>query len=122
MQLPTRAEVRARIQELSVAEKKVLGGMIVVMIHDHTRVKQREFIAENFTRLAVPALQLDADGEVDADLDAVQAFVDASMGRVLDLAYPLFALVAEDMRGKMAAGQGHSLADATAQAMGYFEP
>lgn len=120
MQFPTRAEIRAQIQTLSVAEKKVLGGIMVVMIHNHARVKDREWIAENFTRLAVPALGLEQAGDVDADLDAVTEFVGTSLGPVLNIAYPLFALVAADMQGKMAAGESHSLEDAVEQAMGYF--
>jgi hypothetical protein len=120
MAFPNRDQIRAGIQGLDVAEKKVLGGIMVVMIHNHARVKDREWIAENFTRLAVPALGVAGVGDVDDDLDRVKRFVTASLGRVLDLAYPLFALVAADMQGRMAAGESHSLEDAVERALAYF--
>lgn len=97
MELPGPEALRAGIQALEPVERKVLGGMIVLMIHHHDRVKHREWIAENFTRIAVAALGFDQEGEVDADVAAVQAFVDASMGRVLDLAFPLFRQIAVEM-------------------------
>ena len=117
--LPDAFEMRAMISALSAVEKKLLGGMILLMIKNHTRVRDREWLAENFTRLAVPALSLDSDGAVDRDIDAVKALVRESLDPVLNAALPLFARVAADMAAGPKA-QGFCYDDCCEQAMSYF--
>ena len=68
-ELPTREELRSQIRALDPIEKKVLGGLIVLMIRNHDRVKDSEWIYESLVRLSVPALDLDQAGEVDEDMD-----------------------------------------------------
>ncbi len=77
-ELPTRDQLRSQIRALDSIEKKVLGGLIVLMIRNHDRVKDSEWIYESLVRLSVPALNLDQEGEVDEDMDRVQGFVQAS--------------------------------------------
>lgn len=120
-ELPTPAELRTQIGTLDPTQKKVLGGLIVLMIRNHQRVKDQEWIFESLAGLSVPALGLDEAGEVDGDLDAVQEFVKRSSTVVLNIAFPLFAAVADDMRQKMAAGESYGLDDACARALDYFE-
>ena len=118
--MPGPDEIRASIQALDATEKKVLGGMIVLMIRNYSRIKDQEWVAENFTRLSVAALGLDEAGEVDADIDKVRAFIENSMGRVLNSAFPLFAQVAADMQRKGGADK-FTLEEACAEALRYFE-
>lgn len=120
MNPPDPAEIRKSIAALDPTEKKVLGGMIVVMIRNAPRVKDREWVAENFTRLSVGALGLDEEGEVDSDVQAVEAFVERSINPVLNVAFPLFAQVATDMQAQSGTGQ-FSLESACAQALTYFD-
>ncbi len=119
--LPTPAQLRQQIHALDAVQKKVLGGLIVLMIRNHDRVKDQEWIFESFARLSVPALGLDEAGEVDADLDKVQEFVQRSSSAVLNIAFPLFAAVADDMRARMAAGESYGLEDACTRALDYFD-
>ena len=119
MKLPGSAKIRAAIAPLSSTEKKVLGGMIVVMIRNHDRIKDEEWVAENFTRLTVGALGLLAVRAVDEDIEEVSKFVEKSMGPVLNVAFPLFAQVAADMRQKTG-GDPFTLEEACDQALSYF--
>jgi hypothetical protein len=119
--LPTAEELRLQIRALDPTQKKVLGGLIVLMIRNHDRVKDKEWIFESLARLSVPALGLEEAGEVDHDLDAVQDFVKRSSSVILNSAFPLFAAVADDMRQKMADGESYGLDDACARALDYFE-
>lgn len=120
-ELLTAEELRARIRALDPTEKKVLGGLIVLMIRNHDRIKDTEWIFESLARLSVPALGLDQEGEVDEDLDTVQEFVQRSSRQLLNVAFPLFVAVAGDMRQKMADGESYALDDACARALDYFE-
>ena len=119
MKLPDGPQIRASIAALDAVEKKVLGGMIVVMIRNHAKVKDQEWIAENFTRLTVSALGLSQERAVDEDIQEVNEFIDASMGNVLNVAFPLFTQVAQDMRHK-SMGQAFTLEEACEQALTYF--
>jgi len=120
-ELLTAEELRARIRAFDPTEKKVLGGLIVLMIRNHHRIKDTEWIFESLARLSVPALGLDQEGEVDEDLDTVQEFVQRSSRQLLNVAFPLFVAVAGDMRQKMADGESYALDDACARALDYFE-
>ena len=119
MSLPGPAKIRASIGELDADEKKVLGGMIVVMIQNHAKIRDQEWIAENFTRLTVAALGRPVASAVDEDIEAVSQFIEKSMGPVLNVAFPLFAQVAADM-AQQTGGAAFSLEDACTQALSYF--
>lgn len=119
MTLPGPDQIRAAIALLNTVEKKVLGGMIVLMIQNHARIKDQEWVAENFTRLSVGALGLEQEREVDADIEEVSKFIETSMGPVLNAAFPLFAQVATDMQVKTGS-QGFTLEAACTQALTYF--
>ena len=45
MSLPGPEKIRSSIRELHADEKKVLGGMIVVMIQNHAKIRDQEWIA-----------------------------------------------------------------------------
>lgn len=118
MQIPSVDELCAQIPGLDKVEKKVLGGFLVLMIGNAPRVGDREWISENFTRLSVAALELQQEGDVDADLDRVKAFVQASMNRVLNIAYPLYKHLATEM----AAREDFGMEDACQRVMEYLGP
>jgi hypothetical protein len=117
--LPGPDQIRAAVALLEPTERKVLGGMIVLMIRNHDKIKDREWVAENFTRLSVGALGLEEDRAVDEDIATVNTFIETSMGPVLNAAFPLFSQVATDMQARTGA-QGFTLEDACAQALSYF--
>lgn len=117
--LPGPEQIRAAITLLDATEKKVLGGIVVLMIRNHSKIKDKEWVAASFTRLAVDALGLEEERAVDQDIAAVNTFIEASMGPVLNAAFPLFAQVAADMQAKTGA-DGFTLEDACAQALSYF--
>ena len=117
--MPGPDQIRASIVALDATEKKVLGGMIVVMIRNHEKIKDQEWVAENFTRISVGALGLLAASPVDEDIENVSKFVEKSMGPVLNVAFPLFAQVAADMLQR-SSGTPFTMEDACAQALSYF--
>ena len=121
MEFPGPKEIRAAIAELNGTERKVLGGMVVLMIHNHQKIKDQEWVAESFTRVSVSALERNTEGPVDEDIQVVSTFIEKSMGPVLNVAFPLFAQVAVDMQGQTG-DAGFTLEDACTQALHYFEP
>lgn len=112
------ARVRAELAALDATGQKVAGGLVVVMMREPERVRDREWLLENFTLLSAKALELS-----DADKDALQAYVRAERDAVLNATFRLFLRVAEDVRGlsgEAAEGAG-TLGQATMIALSYFE-
>ena len=119
MDTPSPEEVRQALAHLDARRQKIVAGLFAVMIKDPARVRDREWIAENFTRLAVAAHGFDESGEVDEEVQTIQRFVQLSMNQVLDVAFPLFAQVAAELSAEKGPGK-FSLDDACQRALSYF--
>lgn len=88
------AKVRAELAALGPDARKIAGGLVVVMMREPDRVRDREWLLENFTLLSAKALELG-----DEDQAALQDFVRRERDAVLNATFRLFLRVAEDMRG-----------------------
>jgi len=111
--VPEPAALRAELARLSQEARKVVGGLVVVMMREPERVREREWVLENYTLLASDALGLD-----DAAVAELQEFVRAERDGVLNATMRLFLRVAQDLEGL---GGEPTLGQATMVALSYFE-
>ncbi len=117
--LPSPAELRAELAALSHDARKIVGGLVVVMMREPGRVREREWLLETYTLLAAEALGLG-----DAEVERLEAFVRSERDATLNAAFGLFLRVAADLEG-LGANPGAppaTLGQATVVALSYFEP
>lgn len=110
------ATVRAELAALGPAARKVAGGLVVVMMREPERVRDREWLLENLTLLSAKALDYG-----DAEQEALRAFVREERDAVLNATFRLFLRVAEDVKGLTAGEATGTLGQATMIALSYFE-
>jgi hypothetical protein len=110
------AVVRAELAALSHTGRKIAGGLVVVMMREPERVREREWLLENFTLLSAKALELG-----DANQAELQAYVRRERDAVLNATFRLFLRVAQDVHGLNAGESTGTLGQATILALSYFE-
>jgi len=115
-----RAALRTTLAGFDERQQKIVGGVIAVMIENSDRVKEREWITEQFTQIVMLSGDLEQVERVDQGIDAVQAYVQTNIDPILSACYRLFQIVAEDLAPR--AKEGLSREDAVAHALGYFVP
>ncbi|MEZ6014391.1 MAG: GNAT family N-acetyltransferase [Planctomycetota bacterium] len=131
MPLPPRAELRRDLARMDPVRQKLVGGVLAVMFTQPERVRDRDWIVEQFTQvtlLAADAGELGADFEAaqraqdggSAALQVVQRFVRDNVDQVLNACFALFLHVADDLRGRAATSLGAH--DQVLQALSYFDP
>ena len=111
--VPEPAILRAELASLSQEARKVVGGLVVVMMREPERVRDREWVLENYTLLASDALGLG-----NAEVAELQAFVQSERDGILNATMRLFLRVARDLEGL---GGQPTLGQATMVALSYFE-
>jgi len=89
------------------------------MMHSPERVREREWLLENYTLLAAEAL-----GPRATVVAELQAFVRAERDAALNAAFRLFLRVAADLEGlaSLPGAPPATLGQATVVALSYFEP
>jgi len=114
------ARVRSELAALGADARKIAGGLVVVMMREPNRVRDREWLLENFTVLSAKALELG-----DEDQAELKAFVRRERDAVMNATFRLFLRVAEDMRGLTGGvaegGASGTLGQATMVALSYFD-
>ena len=110
---PDRHKLRALLAEFEPREEKVVGGMLAVMFKNAERVRDREWVTEQFLSVALLA------GEFEG-IDAVQAYASEHITPVLNACFLAFQCVANDLSER--AESGFTLEEAMVQAMTYFAP
>jgi len=90
MQLPDRADLRQTLAGFDTQQRKIVGGVLAVMFQHPERVREREWISEQFTEVCLLA------GEF-STVEEAQSFVQASIHELLNACYALFACVGEDL-------------------------
>ena len=121
MPVPTRDELRADLARFDETKKKIVGGMLAVMFRTPDRVRDREWIAEQFTQVALLTGQFDQAEHAHEGLDEAQAWIRDNIDMTLNACFALFVHVADDM-GSTTSGEGEppSPSDAMLQALTYF--
>ncbi|MGE3175582.1 MAG: hypothetical protein AB7O97_23360 [Planctomycetota bacterium] len=103
-QPPTADAVRALIRPLDDLDRKVLGGLIALMIAEPGKIRDQEWLAQSFVQVSVVALGVAEDAEsadataTDADVERVQQYATARMPDLVLAAASLFVRTAEDLR------------------------
>jgi len=113
-----RQGLRATLATFDDRRKKIVGGVIVVMIENPERVKQREWISEQFTEIVLLTGDYERTGSVDEGVAHVGDYVRENIDAVLNACYLLFQLTAEDLAPKLE--QGVTREQAVTHAMTYM--
>jgi hypothetical protein len=117
MDTPTADEVRGSLAGLDVRQKKIVGGMLAVMIKNSHRVRDREWITEQLAHLTLLAGEFEA-GSTQEGLESVRDYLRENVGVLLNACYLLFQRVGLDL--EPTAATGFSFEEALGQALGYL--
>lgn len=118
MPVPTRDVLRADLARYDETKKKVVGGLLAVMFRSPDRVRDREWIVEQFTQVALLTGQFDHVEHAHEGVEVAQAWVRENIDGVLNACFALFLHVADDLGGEDAGTVSPS--DALIQALTYF--
>ena len=121
VELPSRAELRTSLSGFTEVEKKVVGGVLAAMFASPERVRDREWVVEQFTQVALLTGQFEDAGAAHEGVEAARAWVRAHIDSALNACFALFVHVADDMRQRHGEAT-FSASDAMIQALGYFDP
>ncbi len=118
--VPSPDAMRAELDGLSPECRKVVGGLIVAMMRESDKVRDREWLMEAYAHIASQALEMG-----DERLDELRAWVQENRDACMNAGFRLFMRVARDLEGaehKDEDGQPAelTLGQATVVAMTYF--
>lgn len=100
--LPDRTALRERIQSFDPLTQKVVGGVAMAMIAAPNSVTDREFLAETLTKVAAKAHGLPdpaSEPQTPEQIEGLRTWILAHRDSVLDAAFAVFVLSAEDLAG-----------------------
>ncbi len=119
--IPTADEVKALVRPLDQLDRKIVGGLLALLIADPVRIRDREWLSQQFVQLAVVGHGFDRDGGDAAassdDVELVRLYAERRMPDVLAATAAVFVRVADDLRAR---NGGFGLADAQAAVRGYL--
>ena len=118
MQGPSPDEVRTALGELDDHQQKIVIGLLSVMVNDPQRVREREWVAERLTELALLTGEFEADTPQDG-VRAVEAYLREHSERLLRAALLLFQRVGLDLAPRARAG-GFTFEDAVQRGLIYM--
>ena len=110
--IPSPEDLKAQLMGLGEDERKVIAGMVVLMMKEPDKVRDREWLMEAYTHISSQALEMG-----DERLDELKALIQERRDLVLNASFALFFRVAQDAAQ---AGGTPTLAQATVMAMAYF--
>lgn len=117
MESPPPAEVRAALAPLDAREQKIVAGMLTVMIQHPSRVRDKEWISEQLTHLALLAGEFEVDS-AQAGVQAVQDYLQARANELVRASFLLFQRVGLDLAPR--AAEGFTFEEAVARGLEYF--
>ena len=120
MEVPSREDLVRDLSTFDEVQTKVAGGVLAVMFASPDRVKDREWMSEQFTQVALLTGQFEEAGHAHEGAEMAQAWIKSNITRILNACFALFVHVAEDMRERHGGG-AFSASDAMIQALGYFD-
>ena len=117
MNAPTSEDVRAALADFDSHRQKIVAGLLTVLMKNPARVREREWVAEQLTHLALMAGEFEADTPNEG-VEAVQAFLHAHSEELVRATFLLFQRVGLDMSAR--ADEEPGLEDALKCALEYF--
>ena len=106
-----RETLRATLADFDDLQTKIVGGVLTVMFQNPTRVREREWISEQFCEVAALAANFE-------DVEQARAYIQEQINPILSACYALFQVVGEDLAPRVDEGLTH--AQAMDQALSYF--
>jgi len=119
MDIPTRDELRVELAGFDENRKKVVGGVLALMFRSPERARDRDWMAEQFTQVALLTGQFEEVEHAHEGLELAQAWVRDNIDPVLNACFALFVHVAEDVQRDERAAE-LTTADAMLRALAYF--
>ena len=113
-----RDALRATLAAFDERRKKIVGGVIAIMIEHPERVRDREWIAEQFTQVSLLACGFDDVASAMRGRERMQAFVQENIHPVLNACYRLFQVVGADLAARDEPASTQE--DAVAHALSYL--
>ena len=110
--LPESAELRTFLMGLEEGQRKVIAGLVVLMMKEPEKVRDREWLMEAYTHVSAQAHEMG-----DARLDELQVILKRDRDLILNTSFQVFLSVARDAAD---AGGTPTLAQASVMAMAYF--
>lgn len=117
MSEPTPSEVRQALSHFDGRQQKIVSGLLVAMMQNPTRVKERDWIVEQLAELTLLTGEFE-DESPESGAQAVKDFVGSNLDEILNAAYLLFQRVGLDLAPR--AAEGFSLEDAVKVAVDYL--
>jgi hypothetical protein len=117
--VPSAADVQALLAPLDARDRKVLGGLVLHMMREPQRVRDREWLAQRFVELATVAEHAGAAeaAATSDDVAEIAGYARVRMTSVLNAAFALFVRTATDLQER---GGAPTLADAHALLRAYL--
>ena len=109
-------DLRTALDGLDALQKKVLGALVTTMIGHHDKVKDQEWMAQQFTAAVALAMDLEPAESGPDGIAMVQEYAQHHIDDLMKVAYALFTQTARDMQAK----GSFSYEDAVQQALSYF--
>ena len=113
-----RDELRNTLAAFDDRRKKIVGGMIAIMIENPDQVRDREWIAEQFTHVTILACDFEDVASTTEGVERVQAYVQQNIQPILTACFQLFGVVGEDLSAR--ASEGLTREEALAHALSYM--
>ena len=113
-----REGLRDTLERFDETQKKIVGGLIAVMIENPNLIRDREWIAEQFTQVTLLAVDIEKEPGPEQGMRKVQSYVQENVNPLLNACYLLFQVVGEDLASRVE--EGFSREEAVAHALGYF--
>lgn len=117
--VPSADEVRARLRALDELDRKVVGGLVALLMSAPQRVRDREWLAERFVHVATVAHGFAGEGDTASsdDVERVRLYAQLRLHDLLQVTLLLFVRVAEDLQARGGTPDHHA---AQAIARGYL--
>lgn len=113
-----RPALRQRLASLDARQRKIVGGVLAVMIENPERVREREWISEQFTQVVLLACGFEDVGSVQEAVERVQGYAREQIDPLLSACYELFTVTAEDLAPRVR--EGVTREEALAHALDYL--
>ena len=110
--------VRAALAEMDDRQRKIVGGVLAVMFASRERVREREWMVEQFTEVTLLACDFEDVPSVQDGMQQVQDYVRANIDTVLNACFMLFTQVAVDLQSEDVTS--FSQQEAMERALNYF--
>ena len=115
-----RAALRITLATFDDRRKKIVGGILAVMIENPDAVQIREWISEQLAQVTLLTADFEHLDDVTQGVAEVQAYVQSNADSILGACFQLFQFTAEDLAPRVS--EGITRQDALVHALGYFDP